>query len=236
MDSSTAKPIQHAPKQNVGLFDLIRAKREWCWKPSIEELRKGFRGWHQRGYLPHFDAPYVTQFVTFTLADSLPAACGAEWQPIDHDPDGSSKRKQLERWLDHGHGECWLRRQEVAKLVEELLLAGNGNDYQMKGWVIMPNHVHVVVGVWDVPLAKLVFTWKGKSARLANAFLGRSGEFWKKDYFDTLIRDETHLGKAIRYIEHNPAKAFLVKAPRDWPWSSARLRDGYERLPWEHGQ
>jgi hypothetical protein len=52
--------------RNLGLLELVRAKREWCWKPSIEELRQGFRGWHQRGYLPHFDAPRVTQMVTFT--------------------------------------------------------------------------------------------------------------------------------------------------------------------------
>ena len=57
---------------NVGLLELIRAKRESSWKPSIEELKKGFRGWHQRGYLPHFDAPNVTQMVTFMLADSFP--------------------------------------------------------------------------------------------------------------------------------------------------------------------
>src|SRR5205823_10232307 len=31
-----------------------------------------FLGWHERGYLPHFDAPYVTQFVTFMLHDAFP--------------------------------------------------------------------------------------------------------------------------------------------------------------------
>ena len=60
------------------MLELIRAKREWDWKPSIEELKKGFRGWHQRGYLPHFDAPGVTQFVTFQLEDSFPVTRRAE--------------------------------------------------------------------------------------------------------------------------------------------------------------
>jgi hypothetical protein len=32
------------------------------------------KGWHSRGYLPHFDSPETVQFVTFRLADSLPKA------------------------------------------------------------------------------------------------------------------------------------------------------------------
>jgi putative transposase len=32
------------------------------------------KGWHSRGYLPHFDSPETVQFVTFRLADSLPTA------------------------------------------------------------------------------------------------------------------------------------------------------------------
>jgi hypothetical protein len=59
------KTIRRMPPKNLGLLELIRAKRERDWKPSADELKKGFRGWHQRGYLPHFDAPDVTSFVTF---------------------------------------------------------------------------------------------------------------------------------------------------------------------------
>ena len=68
--------------RSVGLLDLIRAKRERDWKPSVEELKKGFRGWHQRGYLPHFDAPGVTQFVTFQLHDSFPVTRHIEWEAV----------------------------------------------------------------------------------------------------------------------------------------------------------
>jgi REP element-mobilizing transposase RayT len=235
------KPEKHntfhpAPPNNLSLLQLIRAKREWCWKPSIEELRKGFRGWHQRGYLPHFDAPDVTQMVTFMLANSFPVSRRAEWEPILRDPDPSLKRRKLEQWLDRGHGECWLRRHDVACLVERALLESNGRDFQMHAWVIMPNHVHLVVDVWDMPLAKLVGGWKGKSSRLANELLKRRGLFWQAEYFDTIIRDGKHRAKAIRYTEHNPSKAMLVKDPHDWPCSSARLRDAYCRLPWQRDE
>jgi putative transposase len=225
--------VRRTPPKNSGLLKFIRAKREFDWKPSVEESKQGFRGWHQRGFLPHFDAPGVTQFVTFSLHDSFPVERHAEWEPILNDPDDSAKRKKLEAWLDRGLGECWMGRRDVAELIEQTLLATDGREYRMLAWVIMPNHLHVVVEVWEVPLAKLISRWKGKSARLAGKHLGRSGKFWQEDYYDTLIRDELHLKKAIRYTEQNPVKAFLVKAANEWPCSSARQRDEFERLPWQ---
>lgn len=226
------QPIYRMPPKNVGLLELIRAKREWSWKPSVEELKQGFRGWHQRGYLPHFDAPGVTQFVTFQLHDSFPVTRRAECEAILKEPDDSIKRRKLEAWLDRGHGACWLRRPDVAAVVEKILLETDGRNYRMEAWVIMPNHVHLVVDVWDMPLVKLINGWKGKSSREANKLLGRRGAFWQEDYYDTLIRDAAHLKRVIRYTEQNPAKAFLAKTARDWPWSSARHREEYERLPW----
>ena len=227
------QPVRHRPPKNLGLLELVRAKRERDWKPSDEELKQGFRGWHQRGYLPHFDAPAVTQFVTFQLHDSFPMTRHAEWETILREPDDSAKRRKLEGWLDRGHGECWLRQRDVAELVEKILLEADGRDYRMQAWVVMPNHVHLVVDVWNVPLAKLIGGWKGKSARLANARLRRNGPFWQEDYFDTLIRDEAHLKRAVRYAERNPVKAHLTKTAREWPWGSARQRNEYERLPWQ---
>ena len=218
--------------RNVGLLQLIRAKRQWHWKPTPEQLRQGFRGWHQRGYLPHFDAPQVTQMVTFMLADSFPVTRRTEWEPILHEPEASVKRRKLEAWLDRGHGECWLGRAAVASSVESALLESDGKDFELQAWVLMPNHVHLVVDVWDTPLAKLIGGWKGKASRQANLVLGRSGPFWQPDYFDTVIRDEEHLRRAIHYTEHNPGKASLVRDPRHWQWGSARRRDERGQLAW----
>jgi REP element-mobilizing transposase RayT len=230
------KPIRCAPPKNLDLLKLIHAKRERDWKPSFAELKKGFRGWHQRGYLPHFDAPSVVQFVTFHLHDSFPVLARAEWEVILSEPDDSTKRKKLEAWLDRGRGECWLGRHDVAALVEEILLKADQCDYRMQAWVIMPNHVHLVVEVWDVPLTKLVNNWKGRISRLGNIILRRQGKFWQEDYYDTIIRDEAHLKRAIRYTEKNPVKALLVKSEREWPRSSASRRDEFELLPWQRSR
>jgi hypothetical protein len=64
-----------------------------------------------------------------------------------------------------------------------------------------------------------------------NLHLRRSGKFWQEDYYDTLIRDDTHRKRAIRYTEQNSVKAFLVKTAHEWPYCSARHRDAFERLP-----
>jgi putative transposase len=187
----------------------------------------------QRGYLPHFDAPGVTQFITFQLHDAFPVTRRAELEAVLKEADDSTKRRKVEAWLDRGRGECWLRRREVAEIVGQVLLGADGQDYRMQAWVVMPNHVHLVVEVRDVPLTKLIHGWKGKSSREVNKALNRAGSFWQEDYYDTVIRDEAHLKRAIRYTEQNPVKAFLTKDARKWPWSSARLRDEYERLPWQ---
>jgi putative transposase len=236
MEQPAPKQVLHAPPKNFSLLELIRAKRERSWKPSFEELRRGFRGWHQRGYLPHFDAPSVTQAVTFVLADSFPTKRRAEWESIPNQCEESVQRKKLQGWLDRGHGECWNGRPDVARIVEEVLREAHTREYQIRAWVIMSNHIHVILDVWDVPLATLVGKWKGKSAHLANALLRRRGKFWQEDYFDTLIRNAEHLKRAIRYTEQNPVKAFLVKSAHDWQWSSARHRDVYGRLRLPEGE
>jgi REP element-mobilizing transposase RayT len=55
----------------------------------------------------------------------------------------------------------------------------------------------------------LIRSWKGFTARQINKLLGRSGNFWQRDYFDRLIRDEKHFANCVRYIRRNPQKARL---------------------------
>ena len=95
----------------------------------------------------------------------------------------------------------------------------------------MPNHVHLLVEATKMPMAKFVKIWKGYTANTCNRMLGRTGSsFWADDYWDTYMRDEEQERRAVHYIEANPVKARLVMNAREWPWSSARFRDAYERL------
>jgi putative transposase len=96
----------------------------------------------------------------------------------------------------------------------------------------MPNHLHVLVEMWTTPLAKLVQSWKKLATKFVNDRLHRTGQWWQEDYFDRFMRDNAHFHKTVHYIEWNPAKAGLVKDPKEWAWSSAKWRpEGYGLQP-----
>ena len=187
-------------------------------------------GWHSRGYLPHFDGPNVVQAITFRLADSLPQRVIDAWQEEMRLETDEDRRRDLARrtqhYLDGCYGECLLGRSEVAQIVEDSLLHFDADRYLLLAWVIMPNHVHVLVEIADEALlSDVVWGWKQFSARQMNRLLGRSGRVWHRDYFDRFIRNSEHLHRTIRYIEANPVKDGLVNSPEEFPWSSA----GYNR-------
>jgi len=220
-----------SPPYHPGLQRLVEGKQAWAEPLDDTARSQGFLGWHQRGYLPHFDVPGVTQMGTFRLHDAMPGSLRSEWEALLHLDDDHEKRRKLEAYLDRGLGECWLRQPAIATLAENALRHFDSQRYRLKAWVIMPNHVHLLVEIWQMPLARLLHSWKGFIAREANKVLKREGSFWEREYWETLIEDEAHEAKAVRYIEGNPVKAGLVRQAAECPWSSARLRDDDGRLP-----
>lgn len=177
------------------------------------------KGWHQRGYLPHLDAGALIQHVTFRLHGSLPAAVV---ERLKAEVDGPDYHAAIDDELDKGLGQLWLAEPECAAIVVAALCLFDGQRYDLLGWCVMSNHVHVLIRQtegWS--LGQIVKSWKTYTARMINQRLERSGPLWAVDYFDRYTRDETQLIGTIRYIEANPVKAGLCAAPEDWPSSSA---------------
>ena len=218
------------PPYNPGVKGLVEGKRAGSQTLSPETVQQGFQGWHERGYLPHRDEPGKVQFVTFRLADAFPETLSSEWQPLLEIQNTRQRKIEWEAYLDKGRGACLLRHAEIARLVEKSFLCRHGEDYELRAWVIMPNHVHLLFKVLGVPMSQVVGNWKGFTAKQANKLLGRQGKFWQSEYWDTFIRDEEHERRTRKYIEENPAKAGLAATRQDWPWGSARFRDAYDRL------
>lgn len=180
---------------------------------------------HTENRLPHRQQQAVTYFLTFHLADSMPDDVRSRWV---HERDawlrthpGRLTLQQdleyhrrfsgaMERWLDAGHGACVLRSPRCAEAVADALHHFDGERCYQYAWVIMPNHIHVLMApcaLWRIE--QLVHSWKRFTARRINELLGREGVFWQRDYFDRIVRDEKHFGNCVRYIRRNPEKAGL---------------------------
>jgi len=212
------------------VHELIREKQQWHAPPDEDAAKLGFRGWHSRGYLPHFDMPGTRQMINYRLADSMPVAQRHEWESLLAIKNKLQRFAKIEDYVDRGLGNCELRDPRAASIVEENWLHGDGQQYRLLAWVVMPNHVHLLVEVWQTPMVELLKGWKGYSARHINRVIGRRGKLWQDKYWDRYIRDEAHYRKVVHYIENNPVKAGLVKTPPEWPFGSARFRDEYNRL------
>ena len=182
------------------------------------------RGWYSRGYLPHFDGGEITQFLTYRLADSLPQKVLANLQ-IQVEQELITDREKLitiEKYLDQGIGNCYLRNAKVAEIVEENLLRFADVKYKLHAWVIMPNHIHILLRpLQGYSLSEIVHSCKSYTSTMANKVLNRTGKFWFPEGFDRFIRDYDHFEKAFNYIERNPVKAGLCENQSDWRFSSA---------------
>lgn len=170
-----------------------------------------------RGYLPHFENRAL-QFITFRLFDSVPKELIEEWKTVlvmendAEEPTDVARQmyKLVDKFEDSGYGQCFLADSRVADMMEQTLKHDDGKKYDLISYCIMPNHVHVLIRVSEgVSLSSILHTWRSYSAHEANKILGRSGDFWMKDYYDRYIRDARHYTAVVQYIKDNPAKAGL---------------------------
>lgn len=190
------------------------------------------KGWYSRGYLPHFDLPGLTQFITFRLEDACPKLLQYRWQAElagkSLEERNKEYAKRLMEQLDRGSGSCLLRASKAAAIVENTLLHFDGERYRLLSWVIMPNHVHCLIEIEDCQhIQTIVHSWKSFTAKQINKMMNREGTLWHREYHDRYIRDGDHYNRVVSYIEANPVKAHLCSDACGWRWSSA-YRKGTE--------
>ena len=175
--------------------------------------------------LPHRRQDGCTYFVTFRLADSLPDEKLNEWHeekqaylaslknPKDRDAVAAAHALftgKIEAIFDEGHGECILRDMKSSADVEATLRFHDGRDYSLGSFVIMPNHVHVLVTpARGHSLTEIMGTWRSVSAHRINKRLNRTGKLWQDEPFDHIVRNADQLRKYGLYIQGNPGKAKL---------------------------
>lgn len=178
---------------------------------TVEEELKG---WYKRRSLPHYDSDEVYQFITFRLHDSVPLEEIDYWHHELSIEAQTSVNKDSYRYLkieenifkyeDKGYGECYLKNLAVYNIVKETFLKFDKTRYELIEWIIMPNHVHVLIRPFEgQSLSKIIHSWKSYTALKANQILNRKGKFWMADYYDRYIRNEQHFFNVIRYIQNN---------------------------------
>ncbi len=170
------------------------------------------KGWTSRGYLPHYDMYDTIQFITFRLYDSLPYQLIASWKEIINSNNYKGLSRQeirkkkilVEKYARNGYGQCFLRHEKCANIVKSHILLGNKKDYELFEYVIMPNHVHVLIRTLDTSnLSNIVRRWKSRTAHEINYVLKRKGSVWMHGYYDTYIRNNEHLNHVVEYIRNN---------------------------------
>ena len=89
------------------------------------------------------------------------------------------------------------------------------------GYVIMPEHVHLLVN--EPERSTLAQALKSLKQGVARQLALRAGEpFWQERYYDFNVWSERKFREKLRYLHRNPVKRGLVENPEDWPWSSFR--------------
>jgi REP element-mobilizing transposase RayT len=153
--------------------------------------------------------------------EKMRASCPRPQGSQDHHFSAEYRRK-IETLLDAGRGSCILRDSRVAAIVVENWHHHAGSRYDLGAWVVMPNHVHVLIRVHaGQPLDCIVHSWKSYTAKQIAKEKAVATPIWQPDYWDRFIRDERHWLSAKSYIEQNPVAAGLAARSEDWPWSSA---------------
>lgn len=182
--------------------------------------------------LPHWRQKEVTYFITFRLHDSLPQKTLLEWKlekenflKTHTQPLGPKEEKEfqerftnkLDKWLDKGFGSCILGNKSVSNQVAQSIMHFDKIRYYLGEWVIMPNHVHVIVAPkTGFSLSKILHSWKSYSANQINKSHNREGPLWQEESFDQIIRNELHFYRAHKYIKRNPQKAGISVHHASW--------------------
>ncbi|MBC7368416.1 MAG: transposase [Undibacterium sp.] len=192
------------------------------------------------GNLPHWEQGPVWYFVTFRLADALPPDVvekiqqqREQWRRT-HDLKNLSREKlseyhqlfseRYDQLLNAGSGSCVLRDPTNADIVHGALRFFDRQRYVLDEYVVMPNHVHVLVK--PLPgheLADLLHSWKSYTANQLNRRLGRIGQLWQHESYDHIVRNEPAMDAIRRYIRENPTKVAGA--------SSSRLPDREQDAP-----
>ena len=123
-------------------------------------------------------------------------------------------------------------REPWARLLIDTLYHYRGSAYLLHEFVIMPDHIHVLLTP-RTSLEKAVQFIKGGFSYCAKKELGSNMEVWQKGFSDHRIRDFADYLNHVSYIHENPARKHLCERAEEFEYSSAY--SGFELDPVPQG-
>ncbi len=100
-------------------------------------------------------------------------------------------------------------------------------DVALHAWLLMTNHIHLLVTPGAETGISRAMQWLGAHyAHYLHKRHGRRGSLWESRYKSSLVGNDRYFLMCHRYIEMNPVRAGMVAAPGAYPWSSFRQNVG----------
>lgn len=106
------------------------------------------------------------------------------------------------------------------RIVEFIFKAIGETDTRVCAFVVMDNHLHLVVRQGADPLARLMQSILRRCALLVQRERDVEGHVFERKYHHVACRDPDTLRTWIRYVHRNPVKALYCTSPADYAWSS----------------
>jgi putative transposase len=117
-------------------------------------------------------------------------------------------------------------------LIRKLLEYRDKGSYLLHEFVIMPNHLHVLITPGgSTSLEKSMQLIKGGSSYEIHRLRGTNSQIWQSGFHESRVRDASDYKNKRDYIYFNPVVAKLAKAPQDWLFGSASGRFRLDPIP-----
>lgn len=106
------------------------------------------------------------------------------------------------------------------RLLETIKHYKTVSDYEIYGYCLMSNHVHLLLAEKEEPLSLAIKRISSSYVYWYNWKYGRCGHLFQDRFKSEIVEDEGYLLTVLRYIHQNPVKAGLVKDVKEFAWSS----------------
>ena len=118
---------------------------------------------------------------------------------------------------------CFFSEADYAFYLQKLKEASEANDVKIHAFILMTNHVHLLLTPSDQYGVSRVMQSLGRNyVKYINLTYKRTGTLWEGRFKSCLVASDKYFLRVSRYIELNPVRANMVELPGEYPWSSYR--------------